>query len=332
MNRIGRGTRMRSFGIGWLLLLFSLIPSLTIAQWNATAELDTSHIRIGEQPTLTLTLQYQDSSGNKKVTPPRIGDTISEKVEVVEKGKSDTLRPHEKQAPELRKIVREVRITSFDSGHHPIPPFPFVLEGDTVETEPLLLRVGTVELGENPKPRPIKDIRRFPYSWQAWLKDHWPWFAVAGGLLLIALLLFLYFRRKKGTEEAPVQEPTRPPEEVAIERLKELKENNAPREMEVKAFYTELSAIVREYLENRYQIPALEETTVRIVHQLSILELGETDKGRIRKLLRSADLAKFAKQRPSVSAREAELEEGVRFVESTRPPRPENTEESSEEA
>lgn len=318
--------------MGGLLLLFSLIPSLSIAQWNASAELDTSRIRIGEQPTLTLTLQYQDSSGDKEVIGPRIGDTLSEKVEVVEKERPDTLRPHEKQAPELRKIVRKVRITSFDSGHHPIPPFPFVVEGDTVRTEALLLRVGTVELGEDPKPRPIKDIRRFPYTWQAWFKDHWPWFAAAGGLLLIALLLFLYFRKRKEVEEVQIQEPARPPEEVAIERLRELKEKKAAREMEVKEFYTELSGIVRQYLEDRYQIPALEETTVRIVHQLSILELDETNKGRIRKLLRSADLAKFAKQRPSVSAREEELEEGVRFVESTRPPRPENTEERSEEA
>lgn len=305
------------YGILWAVILFTL-PSVAGGQWEASAELDTNRIRIGEQPVLTVRIDYQER--DKEVQMPPIEERLGEKIELIEKGTVDTIAPHEKEAPELRRMEQKIRITSFDSGFHAIPPLPFLVDGDTVRTEPLILEVKSVELGDNPQAKPIKGNYRFPYTWKAWVKDHWPWLAGGAALIALALILFLYFRKwRKGKASKPQGPPPRPPHERALEGLKELEEKEAFREWDPKSYYSELTGILRQYLEERYRIPALEETSASILKELAFTDIDEDGKGRIQKILRTADMAKFAKHRPGVPEREEALKESIAFVHNSVP-------------
>jgi LPXTG-motif cell wall-anchored protein len=311
---MNRAFTISSFSVLLLTLLGSLIPSLASGQISATARLDTHTIRIGEQPTLTLSLQYREKSGRTEVVFPRIEKALSEHVETIERSTVDTLVPQQEKAPELRRLTQRIRITSFDSGQHRIPPFHFQVNGDSISTDPILLRVGSVDLSQRKDPYPIKGIEPIPYPWSAWFKDHWPWFAIAGGGLLIALGLFLFYRyRKRKSKEGPAP-PPRPSHELALERFERLREEKAFQEWDPKTYYSELTHILRDYLEARYRIPALEETTPKILNELSFTDIHDEGKGRVRKILRTADMVKFAKQRPEAGERERTLEEAMAFV------------------
>ena len=308
------------YGIPGFLLSLLLLFSLTgRSQMNVHAGLDTGHIRIGEQPVLTLTLEHRSSENKTEISFPTVGDSLGDHIEVLERSSVDTVKPAPDRAPDLRRIERSFRITSFDTGYHAIPPFPFRVGDDTVRTDPLMLSVEGVDVGKEHAFRPIKDIERFPYTWKAWFYDHWPWFAGLGAVLLALLLFLLYRRYRKHSEPEPEPEPERPPQELAMERLRELQDQKAWQEWEAKAFYTELSDILRHFLEDRYRIPALEETTAKILHELAFTEIDEEGKGRVRKILKEADMAKFAKQRPESRERERALEDAIAFVQRSVP-------------
>lgn len=301
-----------------LLLFLLIVPSMSYGQWNASASLDTNRIRIGEQPTLTLTLDHTEQKDD--ILFPSVKEQLGEDIELIEASPVDTLKPDPDQAPKVQRLVQRFKITSFDTGYHPIPPLAFKLGNDTARTEPLLLEVKSVKLGKDPKPKPIKDVHRFPYSWSAWFEDHWHWFAIAGGILALALLFFILYRR--WTKKEPKEEsapPPRPPHEVAMERLEKLEKEKAWQEKDPKDYYTLLSNIIRQFLEDRYGFPALEETTARILHELSFTDIDEEGKGRARKILKRADMVKFAKERPIIPDRENDLSEAKSFVERTAP-------------
>ncbi|MFB6258994.1 MAG: LPXTG cell wall anchor domain-containing protein [Flavobacteriales bacterium] len=299
---------------GILLLVLSLAPFCSKAQFQVKARLDTTKIRIGEQPTLTLSLEYKKEKQPSQVSFPRVGKMLGDKVELVEKSPIDTIVPFPDNDPDRRRLIQSLKLTSFDSGYHRIPALPFTINGDTLKTDPLLFVVKGVELGKNPKPRPIKGIHRFPYTWKAWFQDNWHWFATAGGILLLALLLFLYYRYRKRKNETAPPVPVRPPHEIALERLDRLRTEKAWEGWGSKPYYTELTDILRHYLESRYRIPALEETTPRILHELAFTDIDDEGKGEVRKILKTADMVKFAKQRPTSAECQRSLEEAIAFV------------------
>lgn len=315
--RSGRQQYMKHTCSIFCLLL--LLPLSSFAQWNVTARLDTNSIRIGEQPTLTLSMRYAVKEEERSIDFPVVEDELGPHVETIERSPVDTLIPGEGGSPERKRLIQEIRITSFDSGRHRIPPFQFIVDDDTVNTDPLLLEVKSVPLRKSKEPEPIKGIHEFPYTWSAWFRDHWPWFAAGGGLLLFALFLFLYYRYRQRQKAKEPETPPRPPHEQAMERLEELRSEEAYQEWEAKAYYTELSDILRHYLEERYLIPALEETTPKILNELSFTQIDEEGKGRVRKILRTADMVKFAKQRPEAGKKKEALEEVLAFVERSKP-------------
>ncbi len=302
-----------------ILALLLLLPSSLLPQWHATARLDTNSIRIGEQPTLTLRLRYAAKEKKRSIDFPTVEQKLAPHVETIERSPVDTLTQGEGTSPEWKQLIQEVRITSFDSGRHRIPPFRFVIDQDTMYSDPLLLEVNSVPVGKSKKPRPIKSIYEFPYTWSEWFQDHWPWFAAGGGVLLLALLLFLYYRYRQRQKAKEPAAPPRPPHERALERIQELRSENAYENWDAKAYYTEISDILRHYLEERYMIPALEETTPKILNELSFTAIDEEGKGRIRKILRTADMVKFAKQRPRSKEKQEALDEAEAFVERSTP-------------
>ena len=123
-------------------------------------------------------------------------------------------------------------------------------------------------------------------------------------ILFIGIILYFVITRKKSQVIEKEIIPALPPYEEAIERLQKLDNKLLWQNNEVKKYYSELTEIVRAYIERELKIPALEITTYELVETLSDFNQAKTiDTSRetikkLRALLSEADLVKFAKSKP----------------------------------
>ncbi len=140
--------------------------------------------------------------------------------------------------------------------------------------------------------------------------DFLPLFLLAAFCLLCGPVFYLirFFLGRRPSKILVSQ----PPWQTALERLADLKKNNLPQEGKIKEFYTQLSDILRQYVEGRFQIKATEMTTPEFLWQLKVAhDLNESQKSLLGEFLSCCDLVKFAKHHPPLE----DLEEGLILVE-----------------
>lgn len=308
------------------LVIALLAAGLSLqAQVEVTAELDSARIMIGDQVNLTLRIAREGGAQVSRIDWSELEG--AEKLEIVEMGVVDTVAADDGMA----LLQQTLRLTSFDSGYHRIPPVAvhYISGGGTgvVRTNELALEVVTFPIqSDSAALAPIKTIIEEPLR----LQDVLPY--VAGGLLLLALVLGIRYllTRKEKRPKPPPPEIKRPAHEVALEQLAALRAAGLWQQGQIKAFHSELTHILRQYLENRYRVRALESTTQEITLQLTAIGLDESWRDRLGELLRRADLVKFAKATPPASLHEESLQLAEAFVEATREVEEEEAEEEKE--
>ena len=85
-----------------------------------------------------------------------------------------------------------------------------------------------------------------------------------------------------------------------------------------KEYYDELTLILREYVEARYNMPALASTTSEIVERwIPQTDYSEAGRQSIERLLNWADIAKFAKGVPPYNYHAEALEEARQLIKRT---------------
>jgi hypothetical protein len=146
----------------------------------------------------------------------------------------------------------------------------------------------------------------------------WPYLLIPLGIVVIAISIFLFSKYYRRKFEMPVV-PPRPPWEIAYENLDRLK---AERDLEfgrLKKFYFELTLIIREYLEGRYDFPAAEYTTYELENTEELKEIERDLYEELFATLNRADLAKFAKFLPEPADAESDLKFAYELVSKTIP-------------
>lgn len=191
---------------------------------------------------------------------------------------------------------KDLTVVFFDEDTLTLPPLNIRLKnGAAIATNALdITVVATPSPDDLVDMSDIKDIRREPANWM----DYMPWIlGIAGLVLLVVLASWLIGRTgKKGSVSSRSVEL--PPHELALKKLAVLEQKQLWQKGQVKAFCAEITHILREYLEKRFQIPALESTSEQILTLLRAAELPETLNAEIENVLLQADLAKFAKSIP----------------------------------
>ncbi len=318
-----------SFLIG--VILFSSLSSHTLAQdvtANAHHEikvdvrLDSSAIQIGQQTKLTLTVEYKVNSNDRvHIQWPEIHDTLRKEIDVVEQTKIDTLIPN-KDDPFTFVQTKTLYITSFDSGYWAIEPFKFIVNGDTtgVYSDALLLSVSTIDVDTTQAIKDIKLPYSVSYSWIDWIKDHK--LLIAGIWAgIIVLILIIYFIQKSLKNKPPpvVKEEIKiPPHIVALEKLEKLKNDKLWQEGKLKLYYISLTDIIREYIEHRFKIQALEQTTEEILTSFRNVAIDKESQEKLRQILLLGDLVKFAKEHPLPNENEMSMNNAFDFVNGTK--------------
>ena len=222
----------------------------------------------------------------------------------------------------LREIKRALIIQSFDSGVYTIPPFYLVSGRDTVRSNALTLKVNPVDVSAMKDINPIAPPIEFESRWYDflpdWITDYWVWILV--GLLVVAggICAYLILTRKVEVNILP-QKKRIPPYELAMKRLQALREDGLIERGLEKEYYTILIDILRDYLQERFGINAMEMTSTEIVRVLSGNEATKRPNRHMKDILQIADFVKFAKVRPLPDDNLRAYNNALQFVEETRP-------------
>lgn len=234
-------------------------------------------------------------------------------------------------------------VQAFDSGLYSLPPIYLIAGKDTVETESLVLKVDPVELDsanvifENGNPIDVTvhdytdvsdDDSKFWDFMPDWVTAYWLWILIV--IIAFALLVFVYIKwlRHGRIPLIPVKKPV-PPYVLAVEKLNDLQQKKLWQKGAEKEYYTQLTDILRGYLNGRFGINAMEMTTPQIMSAISGNEEVSRFASYVSGVLREADFVKFAKARPEASENERAFSDVREFVELTKPA--ENPEDSETE-
>lgn len=231
----------------------------------------------------------------------------------------------------LVEIKHGLLIQSFDSGVYTIPPFLLVSGPDTIRSNSLSLKVNPVDVTALTDIHPIADVAEFDSKWYDWLPD-WItdyWVYILLGLLIVAggVCAYLIMSKKVNVTILP-QKKRLPPDQIAFNRLNALKEAQLWEKGQEKEYYTRLIDILRDYLQERFGINAMEMTSSQILKALRANEETRLSHSRMERVVEIADFVKFAKVRPLPDDNVRAFSDAMQFVEETRPA-PETTEESA---
>jgi len=249
------------------------------------AEIDTTSIRIGEQFQLKISV---DETQN--VIIPKIQ---LKGLEIIDSTRIDTIK---------NSLIRRYILTGFDSGAFYIPQQQIFVKNQAFLTDSLLINIATIAIDTlKVKKFPIKSIKKEPYTFDDFRIYIYLILAI---LAIIGFWIYWFvIRKRKETEDSPTYR-TLPPFEEAILRLNELDEKLLWQNNKIKEYYSELTEIVRGYIERELKVPALENTTDEVLAMIKDFKNAdsiETSKETIKKLkdlLQEADLVKFAKSKP----------------------------------
>ncbi len=228
-------------------------------------------------------------------------------------------QPIEKQTDRLAIESMIFIMTSFDSGMHIVPPIPvqYSRSNDTtkyfVQTSPILIMVGGIAVDTT---KDIKDIKP-PLSVPITLADILPYIiSIVGIGGIIWLVRYIIRKRKRGEPLIP-EEPPRPANEVALEALRALESEKLWQRGKVKDYHSQITDIIRIYIERKYNISAMESTSDEILQSFTDVVIEEEAKDYLREILYRADLVKFAKFLPSAEENERSITLAFKFVEMT---------------
>lgn len=275
----------------WIQLGYTQNPQIKV-------EVNPTEIKIGEQIEFKISVEANQTEGN--VVFPQ-GQTFIP-LEMVRASAVDTLLQQEKI-----RLTKTYFLTQFDSGSYTIPSQKIEVNSKSYYTDSLWVQVRNIPVDTLKQPlydiKPIMGVEKsssFPYQFLFFV---FGWLAV----LLISILLVLLRKKKRGFwfKKTPL-----PPFEKAILGLKNLQNSKYLIESKHKEYYSELTDIVREYLEDEVRILAKESTTDELLGKIELLQesgklsLSSETITNLRSVLQTADLVKFAKNKPDDSTAE----------------------------
>jgi hypothetical protein len=294
--------------VGWCIVALAL--PVSAQEVTASARVDSNAITIGDWLTITLEIR---SRGELTLERPMLPDSIPG-LELV---RMETPAPAQSNGETIVKAL--VTVTSFDSGSYVFPAVrvPYTVAGDTARrfasTTPVAILVHGVAVDTSQAIKDIKPPLGLPLTFLEMLPYILGVLALAG---IIWLILYIRKKRKKGESILPVA-PPRPPHEIALEGLAALEAEQLWQRGMVKEFHSRVTGIVRAYIEERFAVRALEQTSDEILEAGAIRALPAETTGHLRGMLLRADLVKFAKYQPERDEHEKSLASAHAFVAQT---------------
>ena len=290
-----------------------LMPVLTSAQnVIVQAEVDSMMMWVGQQTGLRLSVTCD--AGNKVVFPS-YRDTIVRGLEIIPPVTTDTQYVNNGQRMTL---TRNYVVTCFDSALIYIPYMPVQVDGTEYQSNRLALAFMTYDIPEGQETQifgPKENMKTPVRLYEAkGLLFYWFLAIMAIGL---GVYLFIRFKDDKPIIRRIKIEPKVPAHLKALSEIEELRQSGGPHSEDAKGYYTRLTDILREYINERFGFNATEMTSYEILEHLEENRDKES-LAQLRDLLSTSDMVKFAKFKPMLNENDRNLMSAMEFVNDTR--------------
>ena len=272
-----------------LIVYFLFSATVFAQQKQVQTSIDTTKNKIGAEFKLTLKTNVDTLS---KVVFPNVKNFGA--LEVIQSYPIDTIKKNDRY-----ELVKKYGLAQFDSGKYTIPSVRILINSKAFLSDSLNVEVANVQVDTlKQKMYDIKDIVPADNS----IGDWWKWLLVL--LIIAGLGVLSYWYVKKHKEKKEEGEIYKTPIEKATNLLNTLEKKELWQRGEIKEYYSELTDIVRIYIEEAIEVPAMESTTSELIQALKIaslkkkMELSKETIDNLFTVLKQADLVKFAKSKP----------------------------------
>lgn len=272
------------------------------------AKLDTTQMRIGEE--LQLLIEVKADSTDFVMFPEgkNFGD-----FEVIRSYPVDTLS--DKSQRHLWELRKKYGLTQFDSGVYRLTKQRVMINDSAFDTPEFNVAVLTI-----PVDTTQQQIFAIKPSAQVPLKNGYFGFLALLIALIAAGILGYYFWNRHKSQRGEKKPPPLPPYEEAMQRWKILNQKRAAEGFDAKPAYSELTDIIKTYIDREIDHRALESTTDELIDRLVLHKMGdhfylkqETING-ISELLHRADLIKFAKSQVTAQQWDLDQNHGLTLI------------------
>jgi hypothetical protein len=271
------------------IFLFLLTSTVFAQSKQVETSIDTTKNKIGAEFKLTLKTVVSSKS---KVVFPKL-KTIGP-LEVIQSYPIDTVKRND-----TYELIKKYGLTQFDSGKYTIPAIQILIDkkpflSDSIKVEVANVKVDTLQQ----KMYDIKDISTADGGFGDW----WKYILVLA--VIIGIGAFVYWYVKKRQLKKIEEEVYKTPIEKATGLLNNLEQKELVQKGEIKEYYSELTDIARNYIEEAIHIPAMESTTSELIQAIRTastkkkMALTPETVENLERVLRQADLVKFAKSKP----------------------------------
>lgn len=314
-------TNIKSIALG----LMAFIAASGSAQVQVTATIDSVDVLQGTLRRVDVEVVQPESASLKWLTDRDENSKSHAPVELISGVEVNSSTPVDtvNLGSGRIQLSRTLLIQPWDSGEFVIPGIALTAGTDTFRSSPLAIKVYTADVDTMTTIHswgPAVSQPRGFFDWVPdWIADYW-WAYVIGLVLIAGGIAAYILKRKGGLREAlkPVVKPI-PPYEKAIQQLEVLKQRQLCEKGQEKTYYTELTEILRQYLEGRFGINAMEMTTPQIKRAVRATVSADAAPGLMNEVLEMADYVKFAKLRPLPEDNVRAFNQAMTFVENTRP-------------
>ncbi|MBU3820489.1 hypothetical protein KO566_00320 [Flavobacteriaceae bacterium XHP0103] len=200
-------------------------------------------------------------------------------------------------------LIKKYGLTQFDSGSYTIPRQKIIIADKTFFTDSLKVEVNNIVVDTTKQGlydiKPIIEVKKIGSDWWKYLL-----YTILALAIVAGLLYWFIWRKKPLTQEE--KEALLPPYDRAKLALIKLDETNYLETQAIKDYYSELTFIIRKYLDEKVYDRALESTTDELISRLHLLKEGnqidisKEDIKNLESILKRADLVKFAKSAPDI--------------------------------
>jgi hypothetical protein len=301
------------FIISFFLIAFTGVYSQDI---KVTAAFDSTRILIGDQVNFIIKVEQPS---DQILNIPEFRDTLIKNIEILKGPSTDSISIGQGRI----RITEKYLVTSFDSGFYKIDPVYVEVKNSSginrFYSDYSRLEVMKYKIAPADSTAKIYDIVA-PYKAPLTFNEIMPWiiavFLIAA-LIWIALIYYKRFRNRREEVEEIVNPD--PAHIIAFRELERLKSDELWQNGHYKQYYTRLTEILRQYLENRYRVYSLELTTSETLNALLKTGFKKDDSfTKLKGVLTAADLVKFAKHVPDTNEMESHYLDSWNFVEVTK--------------
>jgi len=260
---------------------------------------------------------------NIEVISPSFPDTLSQ-LELIA-SEEPVLTEDEKSKTAIYKFI----FAGYDSVQAVIPSVvvKYRIADDTsfkkIVIDSVVIQIHTVPVSTAEEIKDVKSPITIPYNWM-WLLL---WVAIT--VFLIVAGYFSYKKYKQKKSEQPIEKKIIiiPPHVKALAALEKLDNEQLWQKGFIKDYHSRITEIIRNYFEERFDLPAMELTTTETIHHLKSIKEKENILDITYDFLSNADLVKFARFQPLESVNEEMMKQAKEIIQSTIPQKPVITEE-----